>query len=917
MAELNRDKMNKLADKAIATKNPFLAGAGTAVKVGNTVNNNLSSMSTNSKFSSSKKQNSTNVPNALKSPNPDNSVTGKQNNHSNNYGGNKQNEGLAKKDGLDKKEGLDGNKKKEENKSNSKGNSESKKSGVNLLGDKNPLQKLKSIKKKLIIIGIIAAAYLSFLAIAYCIIVFSTILTAITSFFGIKDYDDYTVEKSETNGAGGIWVEDKYFVDANGEQIGLKDYTYPDGHTVDGIITVLENDNACNANTIVLWFDNLLTSITGNFAGNPCRLLNYIRGTANGYERKYSQYGLDVDESLIISTFFNGYDEQASYTSYKNTDDVEVVTSTENYNRLENMLTGGDEALISKEDVDKLVRSTIFEDVWPYWSFEKVATLLTKKYLIQASVDVPSTDTLVLKKALVDELLPLVPTNSTINDILWYYDLTTLNMLVKDIQNGKTDIEITVPKLQGRCVAKSHIFYYSSVEKWELFMRFSDIDPTSSSGESIPGYIGSGGLGSKPILDRSIPAFASIKSIYGSGWVYDTDMNNSYINTDDICKGTVTPSSPEEYEVDSFGDLSEGANFYASKGVSGTQSTYAYFQKVRYEELYSLNKDIFVSLTRKNSSADGTGTSVFDFDYRNGYAYINFPGFKTADEDDNLPGYVYDEITTPKRVEVSIQTIKEDKDNYDYILETEKKEPAYNSGSGFSVLSYCKYAQENDISKTEIIINDCEGNYMTTRSFKEYIIGVVLGEISVSSNAEYIKTQMVASISYTLGRGGNLNKSKVLTMRSGDCDQNYCDPYLGCSRSYDGGFVMKGIQYPATYPNEVENPVTKATCTTDGVIKHGFYNCPLGSSDMARLSDLFEEAKRYVVGVKSVAYEKYGVNYAEDVKGAGFNGSYKSVTQNTWSSMAGEGLSFVEILKKTYSGSTIYDCKDVANYGGD
>lgn len=73
--------------------------------------------------------------------------------------------------------------------------------------------------------------------------------------------------------------------------------------------------------------------------------------------------------------------------------------------------------------------------------------------------------------------------------------------------------------------------------------------------------------------------------------------------------------------------------------------------------------------------------------------------------------------------------------------------------------------------------------------FKDYIMGVVYGEIGVNESTpmEQVKAMMVAAKSYALGRR-EIKPSDdgvmILNMRDGDADQVYCSIYNGCGSHY-------------------------------------------------------------------------------------------------------------------------------------
>ena len=137
-------------------------------------------------------------------------------------------------------------------------------------------------------------------------ILYNSLMTSLVIHFGVKE-----VDLAGETGDTGLWIDDKYYKDENGNERGLDDYTYPDGTKVEGVKTVL--GKACDKSTIQYWWDSIFSNSFGN---NPCRLLNFIWGYSEKEEK--SKPGLKIDQSLIIATIFYAYDEQPGYDSYDN-----------------------------------------------------------------------------------------------------------------------------------------------------------------------------------------------------------------------------------------------------------------------------------------------------------------------------------------------------------------------------------------------------------------------------------------------------------------------------------------------------------------------------------------------------------------------------------------------------------------------
>ena len=78
--------------------------------------------------------------------------------------------------------------------------------------------------------------------------------------------------------------------------------------------------------------------------------------------------------------------------------------------------------------------------------------------------------------------------------------------------------------------------------------------------------------------------------------------------------------------------------------------------------MYTTQKDSFQSRNIKYttySNGVNVATTFVEFEYKHGFGYINFPSFKQADEDPNLPTFEYDDIVSPKKVEEIILETKD------------------------------------------------------------------------------------------------------------------------------------------------------------------------------------------------------------------------------------------------------------------
>ena len=290
-----------------------------------------------------------------------------------------------------------------------------------------------------------------------------------------------------------------------------------------------------------------------------------------------------------------------------------------------------------------------------------------------------------------------------------------------------------------------------------------------------------------------------------------------------------------------------------------------------------------------------TGYNGLEFDYRNGYAYQNFPGFKASMENCDKCIYYgkvkieYDDIFTPKELEQLIQNIVERKTNMNYALN--KEDPDVRDDYTITLGGYtgvptganCQKYLTASLNEITVDLRDCLGDEMLKTTFADYIMGVTYGEIgAVRNNDNYVLTQMVAAISYALRRNNNYNKGNTIRMRSGNCDQVYCGimrgchsvntplPTLqGCHSYYPGKGTYKGV-------NESLYPIYQA---------------------------LYEKASDYLI-----------------IDGnAPFSAHYVDTYQHRWEDKANQGMSFTQIIQEEYGdeGATLIQCSDTGSTPAD
>lgn len=204
-----------------------------------------------------------------------------------------------------------------------------------------------------------------------------------------------------------------------------------------------------------------------------------------------------------------------------------------------------------------------------------------------------------------------------------------------------------------------------------------------------------------------------------------------------------------------------------------------------------------------------------------------------------------------------------------------------NGGSGT-----CSYnVNGQSISNLKVRLLNCEGNTAVAGEelidFETYIIGVVYAE-NGSAPYEALKTQAVATRTYSLLRAKNMNNNFgislkqeddywVLSLRSCTLDQVFCNPDKGCWSNRAGG--QTGDK--STWANStVHSGYDKSKAWSIGPV----------ASD----SD-----------IRKAVEETKGQLYA-DTNNKLVNTSYVSSTQKQWNSLASKGKDYFSILVNSY-----------------
>ena len=393
----------------------------------------------------------------------------------------------------------------------------------------------------------------------------------------------------------------------------------------------------------------------------------------------------------------------------------------------------------------------------------------------------------------------------------------------------KKDQSGNVTKGVGKCVGKKIKDTRYSLKKWQIFMRFGEEAATVWEDEQ-----------------------KGQKSLSGSH-----EECTGRISEEDLLQRVATASGSSNASLDS----SVTSAIEALQDVKET-NLILFEQKAKTT---GHTKDIFENYV-------GTKKTII-FDYRNGFAYNVFPGYKEAFDNVQV-NKQYDEAITPKEIEETIQLIVSRKTDINEILGFEDQDDpnkylgSYNGYSSVILGAYCGDFLTAPIDQINVYITDCDGKYLETVSMKEYITGVAYREVSDKED-DYVKAEMLAAMNYALYRRGNYAKGTTIQMKSGNCDQAYCPMNRGChgkTSSLDCG-SFKCTSY---IPGQGDSNNTS----------------PSNQERITRYQAYFEEVKDFLLIDKTTG--KVASTY------------YTSVKQNQWFEKAQKGMSFTQIIQESY-----------------
>ena len=390
---------------------------------------------------------------------------------------------------------------------------------------------------------------------------------------------------------------------------------------------------------------------------------------------------------------------------------------------------------------------------------------------------------------------------------------------------GEASEPKTIKKKTASCVLSELPEYRYSLDKWKIFMRF-------------------GTEAAKKYEEMGVDAYI-------------------YQNTSEECRGEKTLEElREQIDDPTFDEIiidpSVSAAIAEVEPKKDAPSTLSGFDQKADED--SKTKDSFYPV-------DG-----LTLDYTNGFAYQNFPAYKSN----------YNDIFTAKEIETMIMEIIDRKRHLNNVLLLNDMDAPTGGPSSFVspigvIGAYCGDYLTASFDSITVNVTDCDGNFMESVPFEEYIIGVANLEVS-NTHDDYVLSEMLAAITYSMSRRGNYTKGTIIQMKSGNCDQAYCNMRKGCHAQTAN----------LNCGSSVGNCTSYITGGSTG------YNPGLYS----KYQGLYQQASQYLV-INSNTNRVFDMHYL-------------STDQNIWESKAKSGMAFTQIIQEHYQdeGGQVVKCSE-------
>ena len=392
----------------------------------------------------------------------------------------------------------------------------------------------------------------------------------------------------------------------------------------------------------------------------------------------------------------------------------------------------------------------------------------------------------------------------------------------------ETNDDGEVIKKIGKCESSDVSYAHYSSQKWAILMRFGE--------EAANTY------------EEELQYSHSFNS---------SDEECKMGLTDEELKQRIIGSGSADVDVEIDGSVRRANNKFAARRSAADLSPFD--QKANTE---TSTADIFEPY------------GDMDLNYMNGFAFKNFPAFEKSINNPQIE-LSYDYVVTPKQIEEIIQHIILKKQDVNYYLDfPDQDNNEYTQIGDYVIGANCEPYLTAAPDSIQVKVTDCDGTYITTTSFKDYIMGVAYGEVSDSGD-NYVLSEMTAAISFSLHRRNNYLKGGTITMRSGNCDQVYCPMSSGCS-GRKANLSCGSFKCTSYYPGG------------------GSYHGRASQSLQEKYANYYETAKNYLVVSNGKPHSAH----------------YVSTIQLGWKSKANRGIPFTQIIQEEYQdeGAQLIQC---------
>lgn len=192
----------------------------------------------------------------------------------------------------------------------------------------------------------------------------------------------------------------------------------------------------------------------------------------------------------------------------------------------------------------------------------------------------------------------------------------------------------------------------------------------------------------------------------------------------------------------------------------------------------------------------------------------------------------------------------------------------------------------------KILLNEGT-NYSSTVGFRDYIMGVIYGEVEghiTASKKEFLKAFAITATSYALGRSGYKSGDEEIWVHNGNCWQLSCDINEGCHYTKE---------LPGGYGTTFTGPDSSGK----------YWKDPISASQRALLDEVLNEVWGTVL--VNTSGEIIATSYRNTTSICNSN-TYGCLGQNEAANDALQGMDYKAIIEKYYDNYSLSNMKEDA-----